>query len=544
MIVLRWLWFGLKVCWWVLGKLASGLTIAVRAASPDYRAQGALGTARWASSLEKFAAGITRGVGPVIGKTALGRLIRFNRDGIVQVYASTGSGKGLGVVIPTLLDYPGSIVVTDVKGENYGITARYRAKIGRVVMLNPSDLAHSARFNPMDMIRVGTDQEGDDARALASLMILRDPKDQQHWADKSNSLLTALILHALHDRDPVNRTLAHVRKLSVGDMELLQERVRDIATHSHSPQAQSAALAFMGTMGKADSQMPEFASILSDLHKATEPWTEGTPAGRLASSSTFHLEDLNGPEPLTLYFCVDEEKLQTYRRWLRVMTGCTLNALMRAKRTRRPRHKVVLLLDEVRALGRLEPLLDGIGFLRAYCTPVLIWQNMPQARSTYGEAAADLLANTSCRVFFGVTDNETGQYVSTMCGQTGIRTQSEGVSQPADAWMRENRSQGQNEGGYWLIDTAEVQRLPSTIAIVKMSQVAYPMLVGRVSYLRRLNWTFRYDRWEPSASAPVAARSPERPPGPPTGPTPPPGAFGAIPPPAARSAPPPTDAVR
>jgi type IV secretion system protein VirD4 len=544
MIVLRWLWFGLKVCWWLLGKLASGLAIVVRAASPDYRAQGALGTARWASSFEKFFAGITRGVGPVIGKTALGRLIRFNRDGIVQVYASTGSGKGLGIVIPTLLDYPGSIVVTDVKGENYGISARYRAKIGRVVMLNPSDLAHSARFNPMDMIRVGTDQEGDDARALASLMILRDPKDQQHWADKSNSLLTALILHALHDRDPVNRTLAHVRKLSVGDMELLQERVRDIATHSHSPQAQSAALAFMGTMGKADSQMPEFASILSDLHKATEPWTEGTPAGRLASSSTFHLEDLNGPEPLTLYFCVDEEKLQTYRRWLRVMTGCTLNALMRAKRTRRPRHKVVLLLDEVRALGRLEPLLDGIGFLRAYCTPVLIWQNMPQARSTYGEAAADLLANTSCRVFFGVTDNETGQYVSTMCGQTGIRTRSEGVSQPADAWMRENRSQGQNEGGYWLIDTAEVQRLPSTIAIVKMAQVAYPMLVGRVSYLRRLRWTFRYDRWEPSATAPVAARSPERPPAPPGGPTPPPGAFAGVPPPAARSAPPPTDAVR
>lgn len=544
MIVLRWLWFGLKVCWWVLGKLASGLTMVVRAASPDYRAQGALGTARWASSFEKFAAGITRGVGPVIGKTALGRLIRFNRDGIVQVYASTGSGKGLGVVIPTLLDYPGSIVVTDVKGENYGITARYRARMGQVVMLNPSDLAHSARFNPMDMIRVGTDQEGDDARALASLMILRDPKDQQHWADKSNSLLTALILHALHDRDPVNRTLAHVRKLSVGDMELLQERVRDIATHSPSPQAQSAALAFMGTMGKADSQMPEFASILSDLHKATEPWTEGTPAGRLASSSTFHLEDLNGPEPLTLYFCVDEEKLQTYRRWLRVMTGCTLNALMRAKRTRRPRHKVVLLLDEVRALGRLEPLLDGIGFLRAYCTPVLIWQNMPQARSTYGEAAADLLANTSCRVFFGVTDNETGQYVSTMCGQTGIRTRSEGVSQPADAWMRENRSQGQNEGGYWLIDTAEVQRLPSTIAIVKMAQVAYPMLVGRVSYLRRLRWTFRYDRWEPSATAPVAARSPERPPGPPAAPTPPPGAFGVRPPPAARPAPPPTDAVR
>ncbi len=80
----------------------------------------------------------------MIGKGMFGRLIRFNRDGIVQVFARNGAGKGLGIVVPTLLDYPGSMLVTDVKGENYALTAAWRARKGqRVIKLDPFDLAHS-----------------------------------------------------------------------------------------------------------------------------------------------------------------------------------------------------------------------------------------------------------------------------------------------------------------------------------------------------------------------------------------------------------------
>lgn len=514
MIVLRWLWFLLKVCWVILVYAAKGLSLVVRATNTDFRSQGALGTARWATAWEKIKGGVYRGKGPIVGQGAFGRLMRFSRDGIVHVFATQGAGKGLGIVIPTLLDYPGSMVVTDVKGENYAITARHRSKLGRVVMLNPSDLARSARFNPMDTIRVGTDQESDDATALATLMVTRDSSDK-HWADKSTALLSAFILHALHDPDPVNRNLAHVCKLSVGGLDVMEDRIRDIAFNSPSPLAQTVAQGFMGTMGSGDQSMPEFASVLSDLQKATKPWAEGTPAARLGAASTFQLEDLNHDEVMTLYFCIDEEKLQSYERWLRVMTGCTLNAIMRSKRTRRPKHKVLLLLDEARALGRLEPLVNAIGFLRTYCTPVLIWQNMPQVRSIYGEQAAEFLANASCRVFFGTTDNDTGHQISLMCGQTGIRTRSQGVSQASDAWTKENRSQGESEGGYWLIDPSEAQRLPETTVIVKMRHVPYPMLTTRVTYYRRLAWMFRYDRWVPSAPTPVAPDEPTPPQPPP-----------------------------
>lgn len=543
MIILRWLWFLLKVCWVVLLYAAKGLAFVVKAAATDFRSQGALGTARWATGWENWRAGLYRGVGPVLGQGSFGRLIRFNRDGIVHVFAAPGAGKGVGIVVPTLLDYPGSIVVSDVKGENYAITARHRSKRGRVLMLNPSDLARSARFNPMDTIRVGTDQESDDAKALAALMVTRDSADK-HWADKSTALLTAFILHALHDPDPVKRTLSQVCKLSVGGRDVLRQRVTDIAENSPSSLAQTVALGFLGTMGEDDKTMPEFASVLSDLQKATEPWAEGTPTGTLSALSTFHLEELNRPEVMTLYLCVDEEKLESYARWLRVMTGCTLNALMRSKRTGRPKHKVVLLLDEARALGRLDPLVNAIGFLRTYCTPVLIWQNMPQVRAVYGNQAAEFLANASCRVFFGIQDNDTAYQVSLMCGQTGVRTQSQGVSHQSDAWVKENRSQGESDGGYWLIDPSEVQRLPESTLIIKMRHVPNPLLTTRATYYRRLVWTGRYDRWEPDAPAPVVAQEPLPPPGPPRGPTPPPAGRGVSPPPGVLKAKPPADAAR
>lgn len=499
MLLLRWLWFVTKVvaisAWWLLSIVTSAVRSAV---SADFRVQGSLGTARWATAWERVRYRLYRGKGLVVGTGAFGRLMRFNRDGVVHVFANTGTGKGVGIVIPTLLDYPGSIVVTDIKGENYGITARYRHSLGKIYMLNPGDIAHSARFNPLDMIRVGTDQESDDAHALADLMVIRDGADA-HWSTKSISLLSALILHAIYAAEPTQRTLAYVRRLSLAQAGSMREQIEHIARTSPSMQARDIASAFLRSMGDGKRTTPEFLSVLSDLDKATEPWGAGTPAGQLSAYSTFRLEDLNNPETMTVYLCVDEEKLMTYRRWLRVMTGCTLAAIMRSKRTQRPKHKVMLLYDEARALGRLEPLVNAVGYLRTYCTPVIIWQNLPQARAVYGDQAGEFLANATCRVFFGTNDNETAKEASLMCGQAPIRTQSVGRSQSSEAWLRENRSENESESGYWLIDPSEVQRLPMTTAIVKFAQVPYPVLTRRATYYKRWRWMLRYDSWDPNS---------------------------------------------
>lgn len=501
-LLLKALWFIVRWSWRLAFWLIKNLLRASRSARPA----GAHGTARFSTVYELFRRGALSGAGPIVGKTPWGQLVRFTKDGIVMVFAATGAGKGLGVVIPTLLDYPGSILVTDPKGENYAVTQRHRRRIGPVRMLNPADLVRSERFNPLDMVRIGSSLETDDATALAKLMVRPDAREA-HWDDKAVSLLTALILHTLYG--PVEmRTLSQVRSLSVGAPETFCETLREISTSSPSLHAAEIAAGFLSQASNSHGDAtPEFKSILSNVHKATEQWSAGSPAGQLAAYSTFSLDELID-NVTTLYLCVDEELLATYERWLRVMTGCVLNALTRAKARRKPRHKVLLLLDEVAVLGPLEPLERQSGLLRAYCTPVLIWQNLPQITAVYGSRAAAFMANASCRMFFGVNDNETATYVANMLGYTTSYSQSQGISQSSDSWLRHQEQQGQTESGYWLLDPAEVQRLPVTKLVAKFRDVPFPALLHRLDYRKQPSWWGFWDKWRPSLASVLPSTDP------------------------------------
>lgn len=500
-----------KALWWTLRGLWRAAGFIARALfNRDQRARrnGVHGSARFATAWEQWWGGILSGSGPVVGKGPWGRVIRFTRDGLVMVFAATGAGKGLGVVVPTLLDYPGSILVTDPKGENYAITHQHRRQLGQVRMLNPTDLARSDRFNPLDMVRKDTDLEADDAKALARLMVKPDAREA-HWDDKAVSLLTALILHTLRQPEET-RTLAHVRSLSVGGPETFRATLQEIAETSPSMLAAEIASGFLSQIPQEPtSKAGEFESVLSNMQKATEPWSAGAPAGRLSAHSTFSLNELVDGV-CTLYLCVDEELLQVYERWLRVMTGCVLTTLTRAKRRAAGRHKVVLLLDEVAVLGPLDPLEKQSGLLRAYCTPVLIWQSLPQVERVYGkEAAPSFLANATCRVFFGINDNDTASYVATMLGHTTTLSASQGVSQASDAVLRHQHQEGRSESGYWLLDAAEVQRLPVTRLVAKFRDVPFPIFARRLDYRRMWRWRGRWQSWrgQPVATAQAAPAS-------------------------------------
>lgn len=452
------------------------------------------GSARWARRWEQWWHGAIRGEGVLLGRGALGRFLRFSSDGMVMVFAAMGAGKGLGVVIPSLLTYRGSMVVTDPKGENYDITRRRRAQFGKVWMLNPTDLAHSDRLNPLDTIRFGQPQEADDAEALARLLVIPDSRES-HWDEKATSLVKGLVLHVLHSEPGPSRTLATVRRLSAGQRETFIAMLTQIAGHSPSPAAREIIGGLLtSAVGPDGDFSAEFRSILSNVQKATEPWSATSPAGKLSSSSTFRLTDLVEGTG-TLYLCVDEDLLDVYSRWLRVMVGCTLKTLTRAKGNR-PKRKVVLLLDEVAVLGRLDVLEKQSGLLRAYCTPVLIWQNLPQVAKIYGKDAEAFLANASARLFFGVNDNATAEYVATMLGHTPAESASASTSSSTTTWERSSQSQSHSDGNYWLLDSAEIQRLPLTKVILKLRNCPFPIFGKRLDYRKVWRWRGLWDAWQ------------------------------------------------
>lgn len=140
---------------------------------PFMRSKTLHGSARWASKREAQKRGLLGDKGVVVGKLE-GKFLRYDAPGHLATFAPTRSGKGAGQIIPTLLTYPGSVFVTDIKRENFDVTADYRAKaLGqKVVRIDPSNPDPSVIFNPLDCVR----RDGSmatDAGVLADLLMPR-----------------------------------------------------------------------------------------------------------------------------------------------------------------------------------------------------------------------------------------------------------------------------------------------------------------------------------------------------------------------------------
>ncbi|AEO47308.1 conjugal transfer coupling protein TraG [Rhodospirillum rubrum F11] len=165
------------------------------------------GSARWADRNEVKAAGLLGPDGVVLGR--LGRdYLRHNGPEHVLCFAPTRSGKGVGLVVPSLLTWPGSAIVHDIKGENWQITAGFRARHGRVLLFDPTN-PRSAAYNPLLEVRRGT-WEVRDVQNVADVLV--DPEGsldkRNHWEKTSHALLVGAILHVLYAE--ANKTLAGV----------------------------------------------------------------------------------------------------------------------------------------------------------------------------------------------------------------------------------------------------------------------------------------------------------------------------------------------
>ncbi len=165
------------------------------------------GSARWAEKEEVSAAGLLGPDGVVLG--------RYDRDYLrhdgpehVLCFAPTRSGKGVGLVVPSLLTWPGSAIVHDIKGENWQLTAGFRARHGRVLLFDPTN-AKSSAYNPLLEVRRG-EWEVRDVQNIADILV--DPEGslekRNHWEKTSHALLVGAILHVLYAEE--DKTLAGV----------------------------------------------------------------------------------------------------------------------------------------------------------------------------------------------------------------------------------------------------------------------------------------------------------------------------------------------
>jgi type IV secretion system protein VirD4 len=416
---------------------------------PFRRSPDSHGTARFATNAEIRKAGL-RKKGLIIGK--LGReFLRFDRPGHLLTFAPTRSGKGVGCVIPNLLDYPGSVFVTDIKGENHQVTARVREAFGPVHAIAPFDPEIcNAAFNPLDTIRRGTASDVDDTRLIAEMLVPSSGQEDGHWEREARTLITALLLHIVTDRPRPQQNLAELRNLLMRSAAGMDDLLRGMIEGSHPIAARIAD-------GFGQKEPKERSSIISTAQAATAIF-DSPALANVTRRSTFNFERMK-QETHSVYLIVPPDYVTAYQPFMRLIVGLATAGMTRKLET--PRHPVLFLLDELPALGHMRPIEDGIGYLAGYGARLWLFvQDLDQLQQTYRKWRS-MIANCAVRQAFNVQDPATARLLADMLGQSTIRITNEGKSSPMPLpWLPATFSASTTEAGRALLTPDEVMALP------------------------------------------------------------------------------------
>jgi type IV secretion system protein VirD4 len=371
------------------------------------------GSARWATAREVGEAGLFGGAGLFLGSFA-GADLRHDGPEHVMAFAPTRSGKGVGLVIPTLLSWTGSAVIHDIKGENWTLTAGWRSRFSHCLLFNPTD-CRSARYNPLLEVRRGPG-EVRDVQNIADILV--DPEGalerRNHWEKTSHSLLVGAILHVLYAEE--EKTLARVAALLSDPARSFVATLRMMMTTPHlgagvHPVVASAARELLN---KSDN---ERSGVLSTAMSFLALYRDPTVAA-VTSACDWRIEDLVASQrPVSLYLVVPPSDISRTKPLVRLVLnqiGRRLTEQLQPAGRGRP--PLLLMLDEFPALGRLDFFESALAFMAGYgIRAFLIAQSLNQVEKAYGEHNS-ILDNCHVRVTFATNDERTAKRISDALG--------------------------------------------------------------------------------------------------------------------------------
>lgn len=424
-------------------------------------------------------------------------LIRLRRFHHLATFAPPGAGKGVGVVIPNLLTYPGSCVVIDPKGENYRLTAAHRRRAfgHQVVRIDPFDVVRRHpggrgapppdSFNPFDLIPRSSPDFIDRAAELANALVIRNPEEREpHWSDSAEMYLTAFIAFVLAQAPPRERNLQTVRELLA------------------NPEAVEGAINLMRQSGAGNRMLRRRAGQLTyfiERERGSVLTSVGRHTSFLDSESIAATTERSSFDPgrllsgrMTVYVCLPEDQLQTQAGFLRLVLASLLRCVTRGGP--QERNLVLFLLDEAGHIGHMRCLEDAITLLRGYGVRLwFIFQSLGQLEETFRAKAKAFLDAIDTQQFFGLNGLPSAELVSNRIGDATIEISSYQQSQ--------GRSSGHSTGGGYsenasssttgsttyseigrrLLQPAEVLRLPPDQAII-FTRGAPPIVGTLVRY--------------------------------------------------------------
>ena len=452
---------------------ASGgfIAIAVAIGMSVWRAREAknaetYGSARWARPDEVKAAGLLDPDGVVLGRFDRAYL-RHDGPEHVLCFAPTRSGKGVGLVVPTLLTWPGSAIVHDIKGENWQLTAGFRARHGRVLLFDPTNPDSSA-YNPLLEVRRG-EWEVRDVQNIADILV--DPEGslerRNHWEKTSHALLVGAILHVLY-AEP-DKTLAGVASFLSDPRRTIEATLDAMMKTAHLGEAGPhpvIASAARELLNKSDN---ERSGVLSTAMSFLGLYRDPIVA-EVTRRCDWRIADLvAGEMPTTLYLVVPPSDINRTKPLVRLILNQVGRRLTEDLQTKAGRHRLLLMLDEFPALGRLDFFESALAFMAGYgLKSFLIAQSLNQIEKAYGPNNS-ILDNCHVRVSFATNDERTAKRVSDALGTaTEMKAMKNYAGHRLSPWLG-HLMVSRSETARQLLTPGEIMQLPPSDEIVMVA---------------------------------------------------------------------------
>jgi type IV secretion system protein VirD4 len=406
--VRRWLGVGVLSAFGGAGLVTVGV---VRNLRPPLH-----GAARWASETELVGAGLRSRQGIVLGRKG-GRLLTFGGSEHVMLYAPTRTGKGVGVVIPNLLTWSDSVVVLDVKRENWQASAGFRAAHGQqVILFDPLDPAgQTARFNPLGHIdRSDPISVMDELQKLAVMLFPAPPNTDPFWAEAARTGFIGVGAYVAEIPEGPFSLGAIYRELTSGEPRSRLQGVIAARAKAGRPLPAGAASALADFCSASDNT---FASIKQTITSRMNLWLNP----RICAAtdvSDFDLRDLRNRR-ISLYLTVSPDNLARvaplYNLLLQQLVDLNVRELPSTDRHTIP---VLVLLDEFARLGHAGVIAHGFSYVAGYGLRLLaVLQSPAQLRAEYGpDLAEEIMANCGVEVAFAPKELKVAQDLSERLG--------------------------------------------------------------------------------------------------------------------------------
>lgn len=458
------------------------------------------GSASWASTIGEHANGNDKQF--ILGRTVENEEQKlFYQTGHILTCAPSGAGKGIGVVIPNLLEYSGSVFCVDIKGENYAVTADRRRAMGqKIVLIDPfgvtasdSSMVSEDRdaFNLLDWLRAFPDDITADSQMIADALIVNSG-ESDFWNDSARDLLRGVLAYA-STLDAVRGTIGEVRRIITLSKDDLFEVLEDMQKSS-IPVVERCANNVISMDEKTRS------GVLATAQQQTAFLDEPRIATAL-SFSTFDLARFK-LDSMSFYLVMPPERLAANFRLIRLFISLLITSVTREK-SRAPA-PALFLFDEFAQLGRMTILEDTLSLIRGYGASYwFIIQDLSQLKAVYTKWQT-FLANTT-KQFFATSDYDTAKYISDTIGTETAFTFNEHEGIKAERMASASydptrpecdpnlpRYDAHNYVGRSLISPDEVMRLRGDETII-FSRAEKPYKITRLNYLEDADFQGKFN---------------------------------------------------